>query len=55
MAQRAHMAADPGKVERLLVRPTPEGVAAMFRAITGRNVSTEDMARLAGRIASPSN
>lgn len=46
-AQRAHVTADRGKVERVMVRPTPEGVAAMFMALTVRDVSAADMARFA--------
>ena len=52
---REHLNADPDKVARTMVRPTVEGVAAMFTAITGRNVSAEDMARFADRLASLGN
>lgn len=40
------------KVERALVRPTPEGVAALFAGITGRDASPEEIARLSDRLAS---
>ena len=44
---RARLRADPNKVERHMVRPTAEGVAALYTAITGRDVTAEDMARVA--------
>ncbi|KAF0206831.1 MAG: hypothetical protein FD172_3828 [Methylocystaceae bacterium] len=52
---RERLNAQPRRVERTMVRPTPEGVAALFTAITGRSVSAEDMARFADRLASLSN
>jgi hypothetical protein len=54
-AMRERLHAEPDKVERLMVRPTAEGVAALYTSITGRNVSAEDMARLADRLASFEN
>ncbi len=55
-AQRAHAYPDdPEKVVRVMVRPTPEGVAAIYAAITGRDVSPEDMARLAQRLTAVEN
>lgn len=54
-AMRERLSAEPGKVERVMVRPTAEGVAALYTAITGRNVSAADMARLADRMASLQN
>lgn len=54
-AMRAHLGAEPDRPERLMVRPTPEGVAALYTAITGRNVSAEDMTRFADRMASLKN
>lgn len=54
-AMRARLRADPDKVEKTLVRPTAEGVAVLFARLTGRNVSPEDMAHFADRLASLSN
>jgi hypothetical protein len=54
-AMRARLHADPDRPTRAMVRPTAEGVAALYTNITGRNVSAEDMARLADRLASLKN
>jgi hypothetical protein len=54
-AMRERLHADPEKIERAMVRPTAEGVAALYTAITGRHVSAEDMARFADRMASLEN
>jgi hypothetical protein len=54
-AMRQRLDADPDRPGRVMVRPTVEGVVAMFTAITGRNVSAEDMVRLTDRIASVEN
>jgi hypothetical protein len=49
---RARLSAEPGKVERVMVRPTPRGGALYGDHRVGRNVSAEDMARFADRMAS---
>jgi hypothetical protein len=54
-AMRARLNAEPDKIERAMVRPTAEGVAALYTSITGSNVSAEDMARFAERMASLEN
>lgn len=54
-AMRDRLNAEPDKIERIMVRPTAEGVAALYTAITGRDVSAADMARLADRMASLQN
>jgi hypothetical protein len=54
-AMRARLNADPDKVEKTLVRPTAEGVAALFARLTGRNVSPEDMAHFADELAAFEN
>jgi hypothetical protein len=51
-AMRARLNADPDKVERVMVRPTVENIAAMFTAITGRDMTPEELARGAARLAS---
>ncbi|WP_292532949.1 hypothetical protein [Methylocystis sp.] len=53
MRERLNTASN--KPVRALVSPTPEGVDALYMAITGRNVSAADMVRLADRMASLSN
>lgn len=52
---RARLNAEPDKVSRVMARPTVEGIAAMFTSITGRDVTPEQLARFADRLASLSN
>ena len=54
-AMRARMAVDLDKVERVMVPPTVEGIAAMWTALTGGDVSPEELARLAQRLAAIEN
>jgi hypothetical protein len=54
-AMRQRLNAEPDRPERLMVRPTAEGVAALYTAITGKSVSADDMARFADRMASLEN
>lgn len=52
---RAHMTADPDKPVGAMVRATPEGIAALFTAITGRDMTPEQLARGAARLAALEN
>ncbi len=49
-AMQAHATADPDKVERAMVRPTPEGAAAMFTALTGRDVTPEELESIQAKL-----
>jgi hypothetical protein len=54
-AMRERLHAEPDKIERVMVRPTVENISAMFAAITGRDMTPEELARLADRMASLQN
>jgi hypothetical protein len=54
-AMRARLNAEPDRPERVMVRPTVEGVAALYTAITGKTISAEKLAEYADRLASLQN
>lgn len=44
-----------GEAARIVVRPTVDGVAALIYALTGQNITPEDMPEIADELASLSN
>jgi hypothetical protein len=52
---RDRLNADPDKPVLVMARPTAEGIAALYTAITGKSVSAEKLAEYADRLAALEN